>query len=180
MTTVEISVKWDVYVAPGVPTESRDMAPGETRNVWSPISSTLIYGERDAVLVDPLLTTKQAETLCVWVAGHHKRVTTIYATHGHADHFFGATTILERFHSARFVATPGVIEIMRRQISGRLEEFWNASFPGQLADRPAIAESLTGREIDLEGHALVPIEVGHTDTDNTTVLHAPDIGLVVA
>jgi hypothetical protein len=32
----------------------------------------------------------------------------------------------------------------------------------------------------LEGHQLVAVDVGHTDTDNTTVLHVPDIGLVVA
>jgi glyoxylase-like metal-dependent hydrolase (beta-lactamase superfamily II) len=32
----------------------------------------------------------------------------------------------------------------------------------------------------LEGHRLVAIETGHTDTDDTTVLHVPSIGLVVA
>ena len=34
--------------------------------------------------------------------------------------------------------------------------------------------------IELEGHELVVVEVGHTDTDNTTCLHVPSIGLVVA
>jgi glyoxylase-like metal-dependent hydrolase (beta-lactamase superfamily II) len=32
----------------------------------------------------------------------------------------------------------------------------------------------------LEGHRLLAIETGHTDTDDTTVLHVPSIGLVVA
>jgi hypothetical protein len=37
-----------------------------------------------------------------------------------------------------------------------------------------------GKVIDLEGHDLVVVEVGHSDTDDTTCLHVPSIGLVVA
>jgi len=33
---------------------------------------------------------------------------------------------------------------------------------------------------ELEGQLLHPIEVGHSDTDDSTVLHVPAIGLVVA
>ncbi|MGA2814464.1 MAG: MBL fold metallo-hydrolase, partial [Candidatus Acidiferrum sp.] len=43
-----------------------------------------------------------------------------------------------------------------------------------------IAEELQGNVIDLEGHQLVAVELGHTDTDNTSCLHVPSIGLVVA
>ena len=43
-----------------------------------------------------------------------------------------------------------------------------------------IAEELEGNVIDLEGHELVAVELGHTDTDFTTCLHVPSIGLVVA
>jgi hypothetical protein len=43
-----------------------------------------------------------------------------------------------------------------------------------------IADELEGNAIELEGHDLVVVEVGHTDTDYTTCLHAPSVGLVVA
>ena len=43
-----------------------------------------------------------------------------------------------------------------------------------------IAEELKGNVIDLEGHELVAVELGHTDTDHTTCLNVPSIGLVVA
>lgn len=42
-----------------------------------------------------------------------------------------------------------------------------------------IAEELEGNVIQLEGHDLVVVEVGHTDTDHTTCLHVPSAGLVV-
>jgi glyoxylase-like metal-dependent hydrolase (beta-lactamase superfamily II) len=32
----------------------------------------------------------------------------------------------------------------------------------------------------LEGNELIAVELGHTDTDHTTCLHVPSIGLVVA
>ena len=43
-----------------------------------------------------------------------------------------------------------------------------------------IAKELKGNVIELEGHELVAVELGHTDTDYTTCLNVPSIGLVVA
>ena len=43
-----------------------------------------------------------------------------------------------------------------------------------------IADELKGNVIDLEGDDLVAVELGHTDTDHTTCLNVPSIGLVVA
>ncbi len=39
---------------------------------------------------------------------------------------------------------------------------------------------MTENVIDLEGRDLVVVPLGHTDTDYTTCLHVPSIGLVVA
>src|SRR2546427_7137889 len=62
----------------------------------------------------PYTTLFRSRALANWIAARGKNLTTIYTTHGHGDHFFGASTILERFTGARFVARPEVIEIMRR------------------------------------------------------------------
>jgi len=157
------------------------LPPGEKQRPWPPISSTLISGERDAVLVDTPITVEQARALANWVAASGKNLTTIYATHGHGDHFFGTSTVLERFPVARFVARPDVIKIMRQQASPEsLATFWNPRFPGQISSHLAIAEELSGNVINLEGHDLVSVPLGFTDTANTTCLHVPSIGLIVA
>ena len=71
--------------------------------------------------------------------------------------------------------------MMRQQASPQsLASFWTPRFPGQLADQLVLAEELTENVIDLEGHDLVVVPLGHTDTDDTTCLHVPSIGLVVA
>jgi glyoxylase-like metal-dependent hydrolase (beta-lactamase superfamily II) len=70
---------------------------------------------------------------------------------------------------------------MRQQASPEsLETFWNPRFPGQIASQLAIADELTGNVINLEGHDLVSVPLGFTDTASTTCLHVPSIGLIVA
>src|SRR5437899_11565135 len=110
-TTQKISLRWDVFLAPSIPAITSDLPPGEKQRPWPPISSTLISGERDAVLVDTPITVEQARALANWVVARGKNLTTIYATHGHVDHFFGTSTVLEPFQGARFVARPDVIKV---------------------------------------------------------------------
>jgi len=176
VATEEITLNWDVFVTPGIPTVTIDLAPGTKQLMWSPISSTLISGRRDAVLVDTFITVEQADILVDWVAASGKNLTTIYVTHGHGDHFFGIGALLDRFPNARAVATPDVVKLMRQQASPDvLANFWKPLFPGQIPDRLVIAEELKRNVIDLEGHDLVVVEVGHTDTDYTTCLHVPSV-----
>ena len=180
MRVAEVMPKWDVLVTKrqGL---NRDLPPGKEQWMWVPTSATLISGQRDAVLVDAFLTVEQANALVEWVAASGKNLTTIYITHGHGDHFFGIGTLLDRFPDARAVATPGVVKIMRQQASPEfVASFWNVRFPGQIPERLVVAQELERNVIDLEGHDLVAIEVGHTDTDQTTCLHVPSIDLVVA
>jgi hypothetical protein len=113
-----------------------------------------------------------------WVVATGKNLTTIYAPHGHGDHFFGTSTVLDRFPGVRFVARPDVIKVMRQQASPEsLATFWNPRFPGQISSHLAIAEELAGNVINLEGHDLVSVPLGFTDTANTTCLHVPAIGM---
>ena len=175
------SLAWTTYVAASKPVVSDHVPPGETREMWSPSSSTLIYGDRDAVLVDALLTIGEGRALAEWVAASGRNLTTIYITHGHGDHFLGASSVLEHFPAARMVATGSVVNKMRQQVSKQwLDGFWRKGFPGQIADRPPVAEPLDGDTIDLEGEQLLAVDLGHTDTDETTALHVPSVGLVAA
>jgi len=175
------NLKWDVFMTPGIPIATSDLPPGVKEAYFQAIASTIIYGKQDAVLVDAYMTVKQTDALADWVAASGRNLTTIYITHGHGDHWFGMGSLLERFPNARAVATSDVIRVMRRHASPELlDRVWKASFPGQIPDRLVIAEELKGNVINLEGHDLVAVELGHTDTDYTTCLNVPSIGLVVA
>jgi glyoxylase-like metal-dependent hydrolase (beta-lactamase superfamily II) len=174
-------LRWEVFVTPGIPIRTADRPAGVAETFFQAMASTLIYGEKDAVLVDTFMTAKQANDLADWVESKGKNLTTIYITHGHGDHWFGAATLLERFPKARLVATPSSVEVMKVNASPKyLDGAWKAGFPGEIPDKLVIADALNGNVMDLEGNELVVIELGHTDTDFTTCLHVPSIGLVVA
>ncbi|MCP9994116.1 MBL fold metallo-hydrolase [Streptomyces albogriseolus] len=172
------TLAYDVFVADPIPQNVTEPVPNGDRRMFSPLSVTLVHGERDAVLVDPPLTTAQAEAVGDWVAASGKNLTHIFATHGHGDHWFTAGLMAERFGAA-VVASEGTIKEMHRNAAIR-PQFWDKLFPGQIPDAPVTAVTVPGNRLTLEGHELHIVEVGHSDTDGTSVLHVPDLGLVVA
>jgi glyoxylase-like metal-dependent hydrolase (beta-lactamase superfamily II) len=179
MNRSEGSLKWDVLTSrrPGL---SRDLPPGKEDLLWVANSATLIYGERDAVLVDTFLTIDQSRILLDWVIASGKNLTAIYLTHGHGDHVFGVGTLLEHFPKAKALATPEVVAGIRAQVSPTwLEDFWRKLFPGQIPEHLPVAEPLAGNELELEGRKLVAVNTGRTDTAQSTCLHVPSIGLLV-
>ena len=179
--TNETTLTYQVYVTPIIATATKDLPPGQSRATWSPISATLISGRRDAVLVDPLMTVEQGMAVADWVSTTGKNLTTVYVTHGHGDHWFGLGAVRERFPGVRAVATPAVVEAMRKWSTPEvLQSFWLPRFPGQIPEDNPVADPLEDPLLELEGNPLIPVNVGHTDTDDTTVLHVPDLGLVVA
>jgi glyoxylase-like metal-dependent hydrolase (beta-lactamase superfamily II) len=127
-----------------------------------------------------LTTVAEAEALADWVALHHRNLTTIYVTHGHFDHFFGLSVLLNRFPDARAIATPKSVQLMHQQLeSGPLDGFFRRWWPGQLSHQMTTAEPYEDDTFSLEGHELRIIEQGRTDTVHTTSLHVPSIDLVV-
>src|SRR5262249_54839949 len=119
MTQARAPLSWNVLTVkrPGL---TRDLPPGTEDLQWVANSSTLISGERDAVLVDTFLTIEQSRIQADWVAASGKNLVAIYVTHGHGDHFFGLGPLLERFPRAKAVATPEVVEVMRAQLAPAL------------------------------------------------------------
>jgi glyoxylase-like metal-dependent hydrolase (beta-lactamase superfamily II) len=84
------------------------------------------------------------------------------------------------FPQARAIAPPLVVDAMRAALTPEAVENWRRRFPGAIAATLVPAERLDGTAFDLEGHELVPVDIGHTDTDHTTCLHVPSIDLVIA
>jgi glyoxylase-like metal-dependent hydrolase (beta-lactamase superfamily II) len=180
VTAKDEPLRWEVFVTPAIPIASPSRPAGVHETYFQAMASTLIYGKRDAILVDAFMTIEQANALADWVASKNKNLTTIYITHGHGDHWFGVGTMLERFPNARVVATPNTIAVMLGNASPESRAAWGAAFPGEIPEKLVIAEKLEGNVIDLEGREVVAVELGHTDTDYTTCLHVPSLGLVVA
>jgi len=163
---------------PGV---TKGLPPGKEDLAWVTNTVTLIYGERDAVLVDTFLSVQHSKDLVDWLVESGKNLAAIYITHAHGDHFFGLKLLLDRFPDAKAFATSSVVAAMQKQISPDVvRSFWEPRFPGQVPSELAVPEVLDGNTLYLEGEELNVVHLGHTDTSDTTALHVPSIGLVVS
>jgi len=156
--------------------------PGWDRSrqaTWPASTSTLISAGQDAILVDALMTTAEGEELAAWVQTSGKSLSLIFLTHGHADHFFGAGPTLRRFPRARLVALPEVVEEARGQVSPQYRQIWGSFFPGQYDESPAVPEPLPSSDLQLDGHPVRALAVGHADGPLASVLHLPDLDAVI-
>jgi len=171
-----MSLSYDVFINEPPPQDNGLLPNGEPKG-GSPVASTLIYGSENAVLTDPGFTADQALALGDWVAGKGRTVTDIFITHGHGDHWFAAGLLAQRF-GARVVASAGSIAQMHANVAAR-PMLWDKVYPG-IPPSPVTAVTVPGNRLTLEGHDLEIVEVGHADTEDNTVLHVPDLKLVVA
>ncbi|KAI1626693.1 putative metallo-beta-lactamase domain protein [Exophiala viscosa] len=175
-----------VYVSPSIPWSLPNGQPG---GPWSPISSTLIHTDTQAVLVDTPITQSQTADLASWIERTLPATASlsyIYITHGHGDHWFGTNALLQRFPGARVVATKDTIAHMQSQIEPRIfKAMWSSRFPGQIDTSFHLAEPLPeSGEFCIDdkdtSYKMKAIEVGHADTHSSTVLWCEDLRLVVA
>jgi glyoxylase-like metal-dependent hydrolase (beta-lactamase superfamily II) len=154
--------------------------PGKDDLKWVANTTTLIYGEREALLVDTFLSDQQTAELADWIAASGRRLSTIYITHGHPDHFFGLKLLRDRFPEARAIATPEVVDAMQAALQPVSVENWRRRFPELIPNSLTVAERLYRPAFKLEGNDIIAVDIGHTDTDHTTCLHVPSIALVIA
>lgn len=147
---------------------------------WPATTATLIGGSGDALLVDALFTTSEGERLATWVQDSGANLSTVYITHGHADHFFGAGPTLAAFPQARLVTLPEVVTEAQEQRSSQSLKSWNTRFAGQFDEHPAVPTALTSNELEIDGHVVHPLALGRSDGVVNTVVHVPDLATVVS
>jgi len=169
----DASIGFDVYTSP-----YRQIG-GSEEQTFSPVTSTLIYGRNDAVLVDAQFIREDIDALCEMIERRGRRLTTIYITHAHADHYFGIDRIMDRFPGARAVATEAVVKHLIKHSPAEFKQF-SSMFGDDLVIPTSLPTALDDDFIELESEQLRIIEVGQGDIPHSTVLYVPSIGAVIA
>ena len=168
--STDCALGYDVLVSDPIPMNVPGTIPNGERHMFSPLATTLIYGDTDAVLAEAPLTTTQGNAVGDWIEASGQNLTHIFASHGHGDHWFTADLLANRF-GAQVVASAGTIEQMHANVAMRAD-LWDKLWPGEIPQSPVTAITVPGNHFTLEGHDLEIVEAGHTDTDNSSAARA--------
>ncbi|GLO55596.1 MBL fold metallo-hydrolase [Pseudomonas putida] len=142
-----------------------------------PVSSVIVSGEKDAVLVDAQFGKAQAEQVVERLRAGGKRLTTIYISHGDPDYYFGLDTLTQAFPQAKVVASAATVAHIRQTMDAKLA-YWG---PQMGADKPArlvVPAVLEGHRLTLEGQALDVVGLDGPQPDRSFVW-IPSIKAVV-
>ncbi|MDU9405839.1 MBL fold metallo-hydrolase [Pseudomonas sp. zfem004] len=142
-----------------------------------PVSSVIVSGEHDAILVDAQFGKGQAEQVVERLRKSGKQLTTIYISHGDPDYYFGLDTLTQAFPKARVVASAATVAHIRNTMDAKLA-YWG---PQMGADKPGklvVPQVLDGNQLKLEGQALEVVGLDGPQPDRSFVW-IPSIKAVV-
>ena len=116
--------------------------------------------------------------LADWIETKGRRLSRIYITHGHGDHWLGLARLVQRFPGAIGLATA---EVLAQAADPAMAGYWEALFPGEIpgAGEKVLPQLLSADTLDLEGNELRVLRIGQADTAQSTVLHVPSLAAAV-
>ncbi|MCX2899382.1 MBL fold metallo-hydrolase [Pseudomonas mandelii] len=142
-----------------------------------PVSSVLVSGEKDAILVDAQFGKSQAEQLVQKIRASGKQLTTIYISHGDPDYYFGLDTLTAAFPKAKVLASQPTVEHIRKTVDGKLA-FWGPKMGADVPAKTIVPQVLEGDSLMLEGQKLQVLGLDGKQPDRSFVW-IPSIKAVV-
>lgn len=142
-----------------------------------PVSSVLVTGKTDAILVDAQFGIGQANKVIEKIRASGKNLTTVYISHGDPDFYFGLEAIKAAFPNAKIVATPQTVAHIQETAAGKLG-FWGPKLAADAPKTTVLPDVLEGNSLTLEGHKLEIIGLNGKQPDRSFVW-IPSIKAVV-
>ncbi|WP_051966831.1 MBL fold metallo-hydrolase [Kitasatospora mediocidica] len=142
-------------------------------------TSTLIIGQRDAILVDAQLTRSAGRELAEWIAGKNRNLLAVVITHPHPDHYFGVEEVLRLFPQAHVLAAPQVVEEIVRTAAAKVVQ-WRPVYGDDLPDAPVVPRALLPQPLMIDRQLIRVLYLGQGDCAHCTVVHIPSARTVIA
>lgn len=149
--------------------------PGE--QAIFPVSSVLVSGAKEAILVDAQFGKSQAEQLVQKIRASGKQLTTIYISHGDPDYYFGLDTLTTAFPNAKVLASQPTVDHIKQTVDGKLA-FWGPKMGADVPAKTIVPGVLKGDSLMLEGQKLQVIGLDGKQPDRSFVW-IPSIKAVV-
>lgn len=143
------------------------------------VNSTLVSGEKEAVLIDAELTLADGKRVADAVTASKKTLTTVFVTHFHPDHYFGFVSVKEAFPNVKLVALPATVEEIQKTWEAKVKQ-WKPLFHDAIPAKPLLPEPLTGDSLTVDGVKLEVVGAQQGDSANNSYVWIPSLRAVIA
>ncbi|WP_455275311.1 MBL fold metallo-hydrolase [Ralstonia thomasii] len=118
-----------------------------------PVSSEIITGAHEAILIDAQFQRSDAEALVQKLKATGKTLTTVYISQSDPDYYFGLDVIRAAFPKAKIVATPKTVTAIKASMNGKLA-YWGPILKGNAPKALVLPEVLHADHLTLEGRTI--------------------------
>ncbi len=118
-----------------------------------PVSSELITGQHDAVLIAAQFQRNDAEALVQKIKASGKKLTTVYISHSDPDYYFGLDVVQAAFPEAKIVASEPTVKAIKASMQGKLA-YWGPILKDNAPTKLVLPDVLKGDHLTLEGQPL--------------------------
>ncbi|MEP6614334.1 MAG: MBL fold metallo-hydrolase [Mucilaginibacter sp.] len=117
------------------------------------VSSVIVSGKTDAVLIDAQFTLADAENVAQQIKKSGKKLTAIYVSYGDPDFYFGLEVFKKYFPEVTAYAAPATVEHIKATAQKKLD-VWGAQLGKNITSNVILPQVLKGNSIDLEGQKI--------------------------
>jgi glyoxylase-like metal-dependent hydrolase (beta-lactamase superfamily II) len=117
------------------------------------VNSTLVYGEKEAMVIDAGFTRADALRIAANVLDSGKQLKTILVSQADPDYYFGVETLKEIFPQAEVFATPAVLEKLSAKMAAKLT-FWSPKMGANAPKAPVLPKALQGNTLTIDGEKV--------------------------
>ena len=167
--------------APAAAQEPRHLAVYVADSNSFHVTSTLIYGATEAVLVDAQFQNSEAEKLADRIAATGKRLKAILISHPDDDHYIGLAVLRQRFPGTPIYMSAAALSEFKRT-SARYLAGSRSFQPSETPDSLPTPELLPSRQLLIDGAAVeVVTDVqGDAFVPSNSFVWVPSLRAVVA
>ena len=126
-----------------------------------PVSSTIVYGPHEAMLVDAQFQRKYADRLVEILKATGRTLKYVYISHSDPDYYFGVAQIRAAFPTARVISTAQTAYLISATKDAKLQ-VWRGKLGTDAPLELTVPEALTSDAITLDGERI-EIKCIHND-----------------
>jgi glyoxylase-like metal-dependent hydrolase (beta-lactamase superfamily II) len=127
------------------------------KNAIFPVTSTIIYGEKDAILVDAQFQKTYVLKLIEEIKATGKKLIMVYISHSDPDYYFGLDEIKKAFPNAKIVSTAQTAYLISASKDDKLS-VWKGQLKSDAPNEIIVPEAIATLP-DLEGNRIEIITI---------------------